>query len=285
MRDPRKAALARAAMAAFAPLGALFVELGISSPEAESLLRSVLVHGAFERTPKVDGKPVNLSRIALLTGVHRNEVKRILSSPPGIDPGREVRRHRANRVLAAWYSDPDYTNPDGEPKELELRTRRRHGVSFWSLVSQCAPGVWPTMILDELVRVGAVEQTEDSRLRVRMRSYAVAGLDIEAIEELGRRARDLLQTLVHNLQHPELARVCETVLTVDADARWLPVLRNTLQRRSRTFTAALSEELNSQRTSRASQKDPGARIGLTVYSFEDAAPAPAEARKPRRRAS
>src|SRR5262245_58042312 len=102
MKNAPKAAVARAAMAAFEPLADLFVELGVSSPEAESLLRSVLVHGVLRRELEA-GKRANHSRIALLTGVHRNEVKRILSAPPRIDPERETSRHRANRILAAWH--------------------------------------------------------------------------------------------------------------------------------------------------------------------------------------
>src|ERR1700722_1114997 len=151
MRNARKAAVARAAMAAFAPLGNLFVELGVSCPEAESLLRSVLVHGAFSRERGTGEKAVSLSRIALLTGVHRNEVKRILSQPPGIDPSREVRRHRGNRILGAWYTDPDYTDTEGDPKDLEIQSERRRAVTFWSLVEKYAPGVWPRLILDELI--------------------------------------------------------------------------------------------------------------------------------------
>jgi len=271
MRNARKAAVARAAMAAFAPLGNLFVELGVSCPEAESLLRSVLVHGAFQRGCSAEGKSVSLSRIALLTGVHRNEVKRILSAPPGIDPSREVRRHRGNRILSAWYSDPDYTNPDGEPKELEAQNKRRRSVSFWSLVEQYAPGVWPRLILDELIRVGAVETTAEGRLKVKMQSYGVTGFEIEAIEDLGNRAKDLLETLIYNLQNPSSARMCETVLTLDADPKWLPVLRSTIRRRTQTLLTGLDPELNSPRTSRKMRSDPSARIGVTVFSFEGVA--------------
>src|SRR5688572_30451079 len=90
MQNPRKAAVATAAMAAFEPLASLLVEHGISTPEAESLLRSVIVHAVYRRESNGGGGKVSLSRIALLTGVHRNEVKRILSVPPRIDPEREA---------------------------------------------------------------------------------------------------------------------------------------------------------------------------------------------------
>ncbi len=270
MRDPRKSAVAQAAMSAFAPLGDLFIKLGVSCPEAESLLRSAMVHGAFERERAGGEESVNLSRIALLTGVHRNEVKRILSAAPGIDPGREARRHRGNRILAAWHTDPDYTSPDGTPRELDLKNTRRRGVSFWGLVKRYAPGVWPKMILDELLRVGAVEHVSEQRLKVLMQAYGVAGFDADAIEDLGNRAKDLLETLVYNLLHPSASRVCETVLSIDADPKFLPLLRNSIQRRTQPYLSGLVEELNNPRTSRSSRSESSTRIGVTVYSFESA---------------
>jgi Family of unknown function (DUF6502) len=231
----------------------------------------VLVHGAYERERGAGEKSVSLSRIALLTGVHRNEVKRILGAPPGIDPSREVRRHRGNRILSAWFSDPDYTSPDGEPKELDVQSERKRSVSFWSLVDKYAPGVWPRLILDELKRVGAVEEIGEERLKVKMQSYGVTGFEIESIEDLGNRAKDLLETLIHNLQNPETGRLCETVLTLDADPKWLPILRSTIKRRTETLLKGLDPELNSPRTSRKMRSDPSVRIGVTVFSFEAAA--------------
>jgi hypothetical protein len=136
------------------------------------------------------------------------------------------------------------------------------------LVKRYAPGVWPRLILDELLRVGAVEKVGDQRLKVKMQSYGTAGFEVEAIEDLGNRAKDLLETLVHNLQDPSSARLCETVLTLDLDPKWLPVLRNTIRRRSQAFLSPLGDELNSPRTARASRSEPAVRIGLTVFSFE-----------------
>ena len=48
MSEAEKAALARSAMAAMEPLVQLLLEIGITSPEAESLLRSLFVHKARE---------------------------------------------------------------------------------------------------------------------------------------------------------------------------------------------------------------------------------------------
>jgi hypothetical protein len=90
-----KAALARAAMSAVEPLVELFLELGITSPEAESLLRSVFVHKARHWLAKSAGAPGSPSdvRVSLVTGVHRNFVRKILEEPPGIAAAREQKGH------------------------------------------------------------------------------------------------------------------------------------------------------------------------------------------------
>jgi Family of unknown function (DUF6502) len=268
MHNPRKAAITRAAMAMFEPLGRLFVELGVSSPEAESLLRSVLVHAAFRRESGGNGKRVNLSRIALLAGVHRNEVKRILSAPPRIDPAREARQHRANRILSGWYTDPDYIDAEGQPKDLNVKSKSRKAESFWALVNRYAPGVWPRLVLKEFIRIGAVQELPNQRLKVRMHSYGVVGPHAGAIDELGRRARDLLETLVHNLINPDQSRICATALALDVDPKWLPVLRNMLGRRTRAFLSATDTDLNSQRVQRTANSTAKARLGITIFSFE-----------------
>jgi hypothetical protein len=204
----------------------------------------------------------------LLAGVHRNEVKRILSAPPRIDPGREARQHRANRILSGWHTDPDYTDAEGQPKDLDIKSKKRNAECFWSLVNRYAPGVWPRLVLNEFIRIGAVQELPNQRLKVRMRSYDVVGLQAGAIDELGRRARDLLETLVHNLINPDHSRICATALALDVDPKWLPLLRNMLERRTRAFLAAADEDLNSQKAQRTTQLAAKARIGLTIFSFE-----------------
>jgi Family of unknown function (DUF6502) len=285
-----KAAVARAAMALFEPLAHLFVEFGMTSPEAESLLRSVLVHAVASRTDR--DKPMTQSRTALLSGVHRNEVRRILDAPPGIDPGREMRRHRANRILAAWHDDPKYTDDEGLPKDLDLKpeksrrkkqarpenrqkSRKKNPIHFWGLVQKYAPGVWPQLILDELLGVGAVRQLENGKLKVQMRSYGVCGVQLEAIEEIGHRVRDLLGTLIHNLKEPSIPRLCETVFALDVDPKWLPVLRGILQQRTRAFLTGVAADLNNQRAQRSADdrsKSDVHRVGVTVYSIEKMEP-------------
>src|SRR5579864_4787200 len=163
-----KAVLARAAMQAVEPLVELLLELGITSPEAESLLRGLFVHKAREwlAVPGTAEVPSDV-RIALVTGVHRNFVRRILNEPPRIAPAREQKGHRTTRLLEAWHSDPRYLDSSGKPRDL---SEREQEPSFHTLAATYVPGTAPSVVLGELRRAGLVQMLAEHRVRVRGRS-------------------------------------------------------------------------------------------------------------------
>lgn len=253
--------------AVFAPLARLLVEHGISSPESESLLRAVCVHQAAS-AEVARGKRPNVSRIALVTGVDRGDVARILERPPRVTPAVDTRRHRVNRVLTGWYSDRKFL--DGErPLILPTKGGARNAPSFWTLASRYAPGVYPGLILSELCRVGAAERLDDGRVRVRTRRYKAKEFSDEALSEMGARVRDLLQTTLNNATRTKSPRICRMAQTTNVDVRFLPLIRKMFSDRSLAMLSGVQEELNSFRWKRNDSGSPRVRIGLTVFSHED----------------
>jgi uncharacterized protein DUF6502 len=161
----------RAVQAVFRHLARALVDHGVSSPEAESLLRAVCVH-QVARTQAVRGKRPNASRIALVTGLDRKQVARILKHPPRVDPALEA-RCRINKVLSGWYEDRTFAH-NAKPRVLPIKTTQRRRPSFWMLANRYAPDFYPGLLLRELSRVGALEKLQDGRVRARMRHYPPA---------------------------------------------------------------------------------------------------------------
>jgi hypothetical protein len=263
----RNTTVLSAVEAVFEPLARLLIEHGVSSPEAESLLRAVCVHQAAKIESARRTRP-NVSRIALVTGVDRGEVRRILEGPPRVGSALETRRHRANRVLAAWHSDQDFI-ARGEPLVLPIKVGDRRRPSFWKLVRRYAPGVYPGLILGELCRVGAAEKLADGRVRVRMLQYKAKEFSDKGLNEMGSRARDLLHTMLSNATDASWPRICRVVETLSIDARFLPLIRKMLADRSEALLSGVKEELRSSRWKRTSPASPRVRIGLTVFSHEE----------------
>jgi hypothetical protein len=162
-RSPNR--VSRTAVAALKPVVELFLRLGVTSPEAEALLRAVYVHTAkrqISQALKSGQKPSDV-RIALVTGIHRNFVRKILAEAPTISARRRWRGSSVSRLVSAWRIDPNYIDAFGRPLEIAEKDQEP---SFRSLVQQYLPGVAPAVALSELRRANQVELISNHRLRL-----------------------------------------------------------------------------------------------------------------------
>src|SRR5215831_3874710 len=68
----------------------------------------------------IPGKKQSVSRVALLSGLTRKEVQRLLESEETSDSEIGERYNRAARVVAGWVRDADFSDPQGNPRDLEV---------------------------------------------------------------------------------------------------------------------------------------------------------------------
>jgi hypothetical protein len=146
----------------------------------------------------IPGKKQTISRVSILTGLTRKEVQRLLAEQgaSGVGESRE-RYNRAARVVAGWVRDPDFADAAGDPAKLELDAAQ---ASFGLLVKRYSGDVPARAVLDELLRVGAVERGPDGRIRLLSRAYVPSNSDIDKLDILGADVADLIATIDHNLQ-------------------------------------------------------------------------------------
>lgn len=233
--------MARAAMTAVEPLVELFLELNITSPEIESLLRSLFVHKARDWLARQDGGTTpSDARIALVTGVHRNFVHQILREPPAIAVARQRKGHPADKLLEAWHKQFNYLDNGGKPRDLP---EKGPAPSFEALVNDYMAGAATGVVLRELHRAGIVQLLGDRRVRVRSRSMQVAGVNVGSLANLGNRGKELLETLRHNLRQPQDRLFAESLPAVELDANRLAVVREVINRRATAFLQSLEQEL------------------------------------------
>jgi len=124
------------------------------------LLRSVYFEVATEFEP-VKGKPNSDSRVSLLTGLPRREVRALRESadtPPVPRPNIE------RLVLDAWSSSLDFMDEHGDMLPLP-RTQRQGGArSFEALVERVNKDIRARALLDEWLRKGFVALDEQDRV-------------------------------------------------------------------------------------------------------------------------
>ena len=187
--ENKQSALTVALSKLLKPLARLLLRNGIAYAEFASLAKRAYVEVANEDFA-VPGRKQSASRVSVLTGVHRHEVAKILKSP--VESGPEIgHRNRAARIIGAWQSDEKFSD-NGKAKTLIIDS------SFADLVGTHGGDVTPRAVLDELLRVGAVEKT-DNEVTLLVEAFTPLGSAEDLQYILGDCTADLLETLDHNL--------------------------------------------------------------------------------------
>jgi hypothetical protein len=192
-----RAAVVAALRRILRPLVRLLVGQGITYPFLADLLKSVYVETAASEFT-VGGKFATDSRLTLLTGVHRKDIRRLRREPPpheGPTPAMTL----GTQIVARWLGDAAYHDRNGEPRAL-ARTPSKGGVeSFAALVEKVSKNVRPRSVLDELVRLGVVEVDGDDRVRLVTHGF-VPGKEVDAKAfYFGEALHDHFAAGVHNL--------------------------------------------------------------------------------------
>ncbi|MEM7467568.1 MAG: DUF6502 family protein [Pseudomonadota bacterium] len=143
------------------PLVRFLLSKGITLPYLNQLLKEIYVEVAEQDFP-LNEKPQTDSRINMLTGVHRKDVRRLReqdSTPDEIPPAVSL----GAQVVSNWLTERRYQDRQGDPKSLPIRSKNARTVSFESLVSSVSrQDLRPRVVLDELARLGIVAIDNDS---------------------------------------------------------------------------------------------------------------------------
>ena len=141
-----------------APVVRLMLAKDMTLQMAVELLKRVFVE-VVERDFRLEEKSLTDSRISLLTGVHRKDVRR-LRSLPHIESELPPKISLGAQVVATWITNPAWLDDNGHPRPLPRRSRRGGELSFEALFSSINRDIRPRSVLDEWLRLGVVTLSE-----------------------------------------------------------------------------------------------------------------------------
>lgn len=249
------------------PLVRLLLHNGVSYPFFADLLKGLYVDVAA-RDFKLDSKRVTTSRLSLLTGIHRREVKRL----QGVEAtqGREVPAaiSLGSQLVTRWTSDPEWLDSEGNPRALARVSEGSDEPSFERLVASASRDIHPRSVLDEWIRLGVVWLDEDGRVRLQRAAFVPArGFDEKAFF-LGRNLGDHLAAASENLMS-EAPRFLERSVHYGA----LPVddvaaLRELVRREGEDSLRRVNERARTMRDS-APDDGPKRRVNFGVFFYEE----------------
>ena len=249
-------------------------------PLIKILLRNDIPYGTFAELAKwvyvdvaskefgIPGRKPTMSRVSVITGLSRKEVKRIQEiSEPG-DIGASEQYNRAARVISGWLQDERFTDGKGDPKELLFEGEEN---SFSALVKAYSGDVPPRAIRDELLRVAVIEEM-NGKIRLLTRGYIVREGDIEKLAIMGTDVGELLSTLHHNIaNNPPDAYLQRKVSYDNIPDEALAELRDFIFNRGKDFVESMNHEITRfDRDTNPSLKGNGRnRAGIGIFYFEE----------------
>jgi hypothetical protein len=211
------------------PLVKLLLTHSITFPFFSDLLKSIYVEVATEEF-RLQGKPQTDSRISLLSGVHRKDVKnlrpeRMLEQtiPPTVS--------LSTRLVKLWGSDPKRLDETGRHRPLPRLMSEGGGASFEGLVSSVSKDIRSRVILDEWLRTGIARIDEEGRVCLNTEPMIKKSDFDEKAYYIGQNLHDHLSAASHNLngQQPPLLEssihsnklTAESIAELDALAKKL----------------------------------------------------------------
>ena len=264
---PIQATLLESCLRLLRPLARILLRHGLSTYDFSRIANIAFIEAAQDILHE-QGKTPSFSRVSTITGLHRHVVSDIAKSAetnrPSLAAEKDYQRNRLARVLAGWFESPEYTDEEGRPRVLPIDGPEP---SFEGLVRSFSGDIYPKIILDELLRVGAVRVLKDGSVRALARRYTLGGADAAALQQLGSAARDLFSTLEHNITAPAEARLYDdSVVSVRLDRTAIPLLRQMLLRRGASFLEDVEGWISERETTSESGS---VRAGVMVHLFID----------------
>lgn len=179
------------------PLVRFMVAQGVTYTMLTDLLKEVFVQVAIEDFT-LSNKRQTDSRISLLTGVHRKDVRRIVREPREAS-GDQSDASLGAQLVARWLSQKPYRDPQGHPRPLHRLASDGGEKSFESLVASVSKDIRSRAVLDEWLRLGIAHIDDEDRVCLNIEAFVPkAGFEDKAFF-FGQNLHDHIAASVHNV--------------------------------------------------------------------------------------
>ncbi len=173
------------------------------------LLKTLFVEVADQEFT-IDHKRQTDSRISLMSGVHRKDVKRLREQQPDVEDVMPGNVSLGSQLIALWNADSKYLNAEGVPKPLSRFAADNPTESFESLVRSVSTDIHPRAVLDEWIRLGVAKVDAENRVYLTTDLFIAQEGFEEKVFYLGHNLHDHAQAAICNVlgQQPNFLERC-----------------------------------------------------------------------------
>jgi hypothetical protein len=255
------------------PLIRLLIQGGVTFPVLADLLRSLYVEVAVGDLLQ-DPRAQTDSRISLLTGVHRKEIRRWRSethAPEAVPPVITI----TSQIVARWLRGDEYVDPEGRPRPLPRLPRPEGGPSFEGLVQSVTSDVRPRAVLDDWLHHGLVSVDSGDCVVLDTAAFVPRPGSAEQLFYFGRNLHDHVSAAAANVTAAGAAPFIERAAHYDnlspaTVARLEAMGRDAAQRLLTEFNRQVLELLDANdRELEKAPETPRRRLNFGVFLFTD----------------
>ena len=206
-------ALLKAARRLLRPLVRLMMRSGVTFPIVADLMRSLFVEVATQEL-LTDARARTDSRISLLTGVHRKEIRRLRELPADSEAVPEVVT-LSSQIIARWLGTRAYIDESGHPRPLPRTARSDTIISFEGLIASVTTDVRPRAVLDDWLSQGIVTLDADDVVHLEAEAFIPRAGGEEQLFYFARNLHDHVAAATANISAAGPARFLDRSLHYD----------------------------------------------------------------------
>lgn len=258
------------------PFSRLLIAQGLKYGEAAEVLKRAFVESGRAALEQAGTMP-NVSRISVSTGLHRQDIKRLLETSAGpIARGRSL----AGEVYTRWLTDPAY-RIKGRPRDLPMRATGDRP-SFEKLARAVSTDVHPRTIGEELRRLRLVEPVGADLLRISPEGFVPINERAGMLGFLGDNVGDHFEAAVGNVLG-DRPRVLEQSVYADqlddagvaaADARVREIWRQTMDALVPLLETLIARSRDPAPSPDGATAPPRRRLRIGMYMHSEAMTGP-----------
>jgi len=228
----------------------------------------------------IKGRETNISRVSLMTGLDRKEIKRIRAQGEAQLDDMGKRPDKMAAILSSWFSLDGYTDKSGQPIELEFEGE---GASFSKLVQEYGGGsLAPITVLREFKRSKTVEEIDNGKFKALKKDFipnyfsdpkqTPEMVNPDAIAHGSSMLVDHVNTIFHNLYRNDMKQSAQLDMRATHTSVKASKVKEFYSLADKLGMRALDEmeewlDCNSVNDG-GSEKEESVRLGLGVYSIE-----------------
>ena len=269
MQDTFQRQILNALLIALRPLARALLRVGVGYREFAEISKTAFVDIAT-KDYGLRGRPTNISRVAVMTGLTRKEVRRIRDKAAAGEHTLVVRSAPMAQILHRWFTEAEFLSDDGNPIELPFNGCDK---SFSTLVRKYGGDIPPGAMRTELKRIDAVEDTQEGNLRVLKRNVSGLQSTDKIVSGLATQLYPAILTFANNISVEEnsdrwIQRAVTTSYVRDMD---LNRVRRISSDRLVEFTDSIDDLFAAYETlyEKENQQSPNRAVGIGVFYFEE----------------